>query len=208
MRYSVAAANIRHWRGIYRQSRNPERVMVHAVVRLQAHAGTWKQRAEQAQQRIAELEAQPVITWIPVAERLPDTELRVLAAYNDGRMTTTIRALHIPRFAVQCDYNPDMELDYNPDTDLTYYPGGWYEACEEGEYSFIGPLTGTVTHWAKLPALPEPALEPPPSAADAMAELRDKFGHYFDAIEDVDEWVRQQRSGEDDPPPTQQEAQP
>lgn len=57
MRYSVAKANIRHWRGIYRQSRNPERVMVHAVVRLQAHAGNWKQRADKAEQRIAELEA-------------------------------------------------------------------------------------------------------------------------------------------------------
>lgn len=41
---------------------------------------------------------------------------------------------------------------------------------------------------------------PPPSAAEAMAELRERFGHYFDAIEDVDEWVRQQRSGEDVPP--------
>jgi hypothetical protein len=27
-------------------------------------------------------------------------------------------------------------------------------------------------------------------------ELKERFGHYFDAIEDVDEWVRQQRRGE------------
>ena len=164
MRYSVAAANIRHWRGIYRQSRNPERVMVHAVVRLQAHAGTWKQRAEQAQQRIAELEAQPVITWIPVAERLPDTELRVLAAYNDGRMTTTIRALHIPASTVACsEYNVDMVeiADYDEATGNYYYPAGWYECVESADdYSYIGPLTGTVTHWALPPALPKMEVKP------------------------------------------------
>lgn len=30
----------------------------------------------------------------------------------------------------------------------------------------------------------------------SLAEIREKFGHHFDAIEDVDEWVRQQRRGE------------
>jgi hypothetical protein len=59
-------------------------------------------------------------------------------------------------------------------------------------------LWGMCSQWATAS---EPALEPPPSATEAMAELREKFGHYFDAIEDVDEWVRQQRSGEDSPPP-------
>ena len=161
MRYSVAAANIRHWRGIYRQSNNPERVMVRAVVRLQAHAGNWKQRADKAEQRIAELEARPTITWVPVSERLPDTELRVLAAYNDGRMTTTLRALYIPKFVVECyEFETDIETEYDETTDTTYYPGGWYEAVEEGEYAFIGPLDGTVTHWAKLPALPKQEAQP------------------------------------------------
>ena len=161
MRYSVAANNIRHWRGIYRQSSNPERVMVHAVVRLQDHAGNWKQRADEYEKRITELEARPVITWIPVAERLPDPELRVLAAYNDGRMTTTLRVLYIPRLAVKChEFETDIETEYDEATDTSYYLGGWYEACEEGEYSFIGPLTGTVTHWALPPALPKMEVKP------------------------------------------------
>lgn len=124
--------------------------------------GGWETQTkeDELRQRIAELEARPVVTWIAVAERLPDPELRVLAAYNDGRMTTTLRALYIPRFAVQCDYNPDIELDYDSDTDLAYYPRGWYEAIEEGEYAFIGPLIGTVMYWAKLPALPKQEAQP------------------------------------------------
>lgn len=81
----------------------------------------------------------------------------------------------------------------------------WYKAWEAWADKRVVMLWGMCSQWATAS---EPALEPPPSATEAMAELREKFGHYFDAIEDVDEWVRQQRSGEDDPPTTQQEAQP
>ena len=52
--------------------------------------------------------------------------------------------------------------------------------------------------WAIMEAAKQLRIDAPTtSAADAMQELREKFGHYFDAIEDVDEWVRQQRRGED-----------
>ena len=34
--------------------------------------------------------------------------------------------------------------------------------------------------------------------SDTLAELREQFGPYFDAIDDVDAWVREQRSGEPD----------
>jgi hypothetical protein len=37
------------------------------------------------------------------------------------------------------------------------------------------------------------------AVAEAFAELRKKFGPYFDAIPDVDAWVNAVRSG-DDPP--------
>ena len=144
---------IRYWTHYGDNGGPTERHMIRAIVRETA----CRQALEQ---RVAELEALPVITWIPVSERLPDPELRVLAAYSDGRMTTTLRALHIPRFAVQCDYNPDMELDYDLYTDLAYYPRGWYEAIDNGEYAFVGPLIGTVTHWAKLPALPRVEVKP------------------------------------------------
>ena len=128
--------------------------------------GGWETQTkeDEMRQRIATLEARPVITWIPVPERLPATMLRVLAAYNDGRMTTTIRALHIPARTVTCsEYNVDMVeiADYDEATGDYYYPPGWYECVESADdYSYIGPLTGTVTHWALPPALPKVEVKP------------------------------------------------
>ena len=128
--------------------------------------GGWETQTkeDEMRQRIATLEARPVITWIPVPERLPATMLRVLAAYNDGRMTTTIRALHIPARTVTCsEYNVDMVeiADYDEATGDYYYPAGWYECVESADdYSYIGPLTGTVTHWALPPALPKVEVKP------------------------------------------------
>ena len=128
--------------------------------------GGWEThtKEDELRQRIAELEARPVITWIPVVERIPATMLRVLAAYNDGRTTTTIRALHIPASTVTCsEYNVDMVeiADYDEATGNYYYPAGWYECVESADdYSYIGPLTGTVTHWALPPALPKMEVKP------------------------------------------------
>ena len=99
------------------------------------------------------------IEWIPVSDQFPTTKLRVLAAYNDGRTTTTIRALHIPPKTV-IDYNDFDESEYDEETDQYYFPAGWYEAVESGEYAFVGPLDGTVTHWAQLPALPSKEVQP------------------------------------------------
>lgn len=99
------------------------------------------------------------VTWIPTAERLPQPELRVLAVHNDGHRTMVLRAIHIPPKTNFCYAEYDEaeydEAEYDEDTDACYYPGGWYEAVESGEYAFVGPLAGSVTHWAQLPALPE-----------------------------------------------------
>ena len=42
----------------------------------------------------------------------------------------------------------------------------------------------------------DPAATPKPS--DAFANIREQFGAYFDAIPDVDAFVREQRGGGDD----------
>ena len=102
----------------------------------------------------AQLAAVTAVTWIPAAERLPQPELRVLAVYSDDRRRMILRAIHIPRHTVLC-YGDYEGSEYDEETDAIYYPGGWYEAVESGEYAFVGPLAGSVTHWAQLPALPE-----------------------------------------------------
>lgn len=102
----------------------------------------------------AEAAEADAIHWVPVSECLPPTGRRVLAAYNDGRATMTIRTLHIPPHTVLC-YGDYEEPEWDEESDASYFPGGWYEAVEDGEYAFIGPLSGTVTHWAQLPKLPE-----------------------------------------------------
>lgn len=135
------------------ESRTDEAIIELTVARqriteLEAQLAAMTTRAETA-------EARPGVTWIATRDQLPPPELRVLAVHNDGRMTMILRALYIPRFTVVEDYDADIESDYDPDSQLGYYPEGWYEAVENDGYAFIGPLTGTVTHWAKLPKLPQ-----------------------------------------------------
>ena len=104
------------------------------------------ERAEAAEAR--------AVTWVPVAERLPKPALRVLACYSDGRATIILRAMHMPAKTATC-YEDFEDSEWDEETGNCYYPAGWYEAMESGEYAFIGPLSGTVTHWARLPHLPE-----------------------------------------------------
>lgn len=113
-------------------------------------------------ERVADLEAKPTVTWIATSDQLPQTELRVLAVHNDGRMTMIIRAMHIDPLTVACsDFDQDMDVTiYDPVTERNYYPAGWYEVADNGEYAHIGPLAGTVTHWAKLPKLPAHEVQP------------------------------------------------
>ena len=93
------------------------------------------------------------VTWILVAERLPEPDLRVLAVYKGEYKSVVIRAIYLPAKYAAC-YGDYDESVYDEETDQSYYPEGWYEAVEEQEYSFYGPLPNAVTHWEQLPALP------------------------------------------------------
>ena len=93
------------------------------------------------------------VTWILAAERLPEPDLRVLAVYKGEYKSVVIRAIYLPAKYAAC-YGDYDESVYDEETDQSYYPEGWYEAVEEQEYSFYGPLPNAVTHWQPLPALP------------------------------------------------------
>jgi len=108
-----------------------------------------KQRAEAAEAR--------VVNWISTEERLPETQLRVLAVMlYDGRKPRIIRAMHIPAKTVEClDWEFNDAVVYDSESERHYLGAGWYELMEEGEYDYVGPLSDSVTHWAEMPELPE-----------------------------------------------------
>jgi hypothetical protein len=145
LKAALAAANARAEAAEAANARCREANILLANSRNTA-AEEWRTRAEAAEAR--------AVNWTPVAEALPQTELRVLACYTDGRMSIILRALYIPARTVLC-YEDFEDSKYDEETGAIYYPGGWYEAIEEGEYTFAGPLSGTVTHWAHMPKLPE-----------------------------------------------------
>lgn len=95
--------------------------------------------------------------WVSVSEQLPQPERTVLAVLRDSPLSTVIIvAQWWPQFTVPC-FEPEYEFDtdYDEATEQRYFPAGWYEQTTTGEYSFCGPLSGAVTHWMALPALPE-----------------------------------------------------
>jgi hypothetical protein len=106
---------------------------------------------QQARQRAEVAEASS--NWTPVEELLPEPDVRVLAVYSEGQRPIVIRAVHLPAKYAAC-YEEYEEAEYDEETDTLYFPGGWYEAIESAEYAYIGPMSGTVTHWQPLPALP------------------------------------------------------
>jgi len=110
---------------------------------------TQRQRAEAAEAR--------VVNWISTEERLPETQLRVLAVMlYDGRKPRIIRAMHIPAKTVEClDWEFNDAVVYDSESERHYFGAGWYELMEEGEYDYVGPLSDSVTHWAEMPELPE-----------------------------------------------------
>ena len=116
---------------------------------LAEDASRERQRAEAAEAR--------VVNWISTEERLPETQLRVLAVMlYDGRKPRIIRAMHIPAKTVEClDSEFNDAVVYDSESECHYLGAGWYELMEEGEYDYVGPLSDSVTHWAEMPELPE-----------------------------------------------------
>ena len=108
--------------------------------------------------------------WIPVGERLPETEKRVLVAIT-RHSEYTGKDFHLTTCAIYEDGNVNVEDScwmcedgyYDEESDITYVPKGWYEFHEYGniEEDGIGLigwdncLIDEVTHWMPLPELPK-----------------------------------------------------
>ena len=125
--------------------------------------GWWLAACDAKEERERLMEQIP--KWIPVTERLPETNVDVLALYEYEntmckKWTYICRASYIPKFTVliedkwnDCDGGWE---DYNEDDDSFYVPEGWYEETSEGNGDGMSWfINATVTHWMPLPQPPE-----------------------------------------------------
>ena len=109
--------------------------------------------------RMAMLAAAPAPAgWVPVTERLPESERTVLAYYlNSHGKGRRIRAEYIAAKTKGADdgWDSDSPADYDEATDQYYWPAGWYEVIDNwDDLTHMAIHEGDVTHWMPLPAAP------------------------------------------------------
>lgn len=99
--------------------------------------------------------------WIPVDEKLPESEMEVLvvcnrngyrfvcpAIYEDGKILTQNSSWNW--------YELDDYGTYDEETDDYFVPEGWWENRQfTPDDIYNNPVDCTVTHWTPLPELPK-----------------------------------------------------
>lgn len=104
--------------------------------------------------------------WIPVSERLPEPEQRVLvcceARHYDGKKYHEITtAMHedgtVWREDSSWNFNEFDDLgDYDEEKDDWRIPEGWWEYTLYNDENMNYPISDTVTHWMPLPSMEGP----------------------------------------------------
>lgn len=106
------------------------------------------------------------VRWIPVTERLPAPETRVLVMaerrtdkgvytvvstgmYEDGSVWREDSS-----WIWEEDFLCDCNADYDEDRDDWKVPEGWYEYCVYNEDGSQGVIDNFVTHWKPMPKGP------------------------------------------------------
>ena len=96
--------------------------------------------------------------WIPVSERLPESERTVLAFYlNSHDKGRRVRAEYIAAKTKSADDGWDSEepADYDEQADEYFWPAGWYEVMDNwDDLTHMVIHEGEVTHWMPLPESP------------------------------------------------------
>lgn len=93
--------------------------------------------------------------WIPVTERLPDSNKIVLAAYqNDLGKWRIVRAFWCAKMSRESDGESDLICDYDEAADIYYWPEGWYEDIENWEEYGAVTINNPVLCWQPLPPPP------------------------------------------------------
>lgn len=99
--------------------------------------------------------------WVPVTERLPETEKEVLAYCKFGisRRGYVCNAFVIPKgtYKEESTYNWDCECFDNYDEERDDYEinPGWYERIHNWDDYGCVKIQDEVTHWMPLPEPPE-----------------------------------------------------
>lgn len=96
--------------------------------------------------------------WIPVRERLPESERTVLAFYlNSHGKGRRVRAEYIAAKTKSADdgWDSDEPADYDEQADEYFWPAGWYEVMDNwDDLTHMVIHEGEVTHWMPLPESP------------------------------------------------------
>ena len=107
---------------------------------------------------LAKLRAGQGDGWIPVSERLPESERTVLAFYlNSHGKGRRVRAEYIAAKTKSADdgWDSDEPADYDEQADEYFWPAGWYEVMDNwDDLTHMVIHEGEVTHWMPLPAAP------------------------------------------------------
>lgn len=92
--------------------------------------------------------------WVKVSDKLPDTEVPVLALYAGYKgKPKIVRALYARKFTLKTyELGGFINPEYDEETDEYYCPEGWYEWNEHDEVLWA--IDYPVTHWMSLPELP------------------------------------------------------
>jgi hypothetical protein len=102
---------------------------------------------------------------IPVSERLPEANTKVLAHYfNALGKGRTICAIWVPAKSrsEDCDFPDDDFTEYDEEDDKFYWPEGWYEAIENwDDLGWVKVNEGEIAYWQPLPKWPAQALPLP-----------------------------------------------
>lgn len=112
--------------------------------------------------------------WIPVSERLPESERTVLAFYlNSHGKGRRVRAEYIAAKTKSADdgWDSDEPADYDEQEDEYFWPADWYEVMDNwDDLTHMVIHEGEVTHWMPLPAAPG-AAQSAPKADDPVKQM-------------------------------------
>jgi hypothetical protein len=134
------------------------------IVGLEGFANYFADNKKAREAALEQQQAEPV-AWMPVAEALPKTGVKVLACYRNrlGNLRR-IRAMWTAAKTEEADSDAEACYEYDEAADTYYVTEGWYECIDNWDnFSSVAVTEGEVTHWMPLP-------QPPIEAAHGIKE--------------------------------------